>query len=55
MISGDFGPSRIWLRMSLARATGREEKASMFHDTRERLCVPSIFRDVREGLCATWL
>ena len=42
MISGDFGPSRIWPRMSLAREMAREEKASMFHD-------------VRESLCATWL
>ena len=25
--------------MSLARETGREEKASMFHDTRESPCV----------------
>ena len=42
--------------MSLARETGREEKASMFHDTRESLCVQkvSMFRDVRESLCVTW-
>ena len=39
MISGDFGASRIWPRMSLARETGREEKASTFHDVRESLCV----------------
>ena len=42
MISGDFGPSRIWQRMSLARETAREEKASTFHD-------------IRENLCATWV
>jgi hypothetical protein len=41
--------------MSLARETGREEKASMFHDMRESLCVSSMFRDVREMLCVTWL
>jgi hypothetical protein len=43
--------------MSLARETGREEKASMFHDMRESLCVQkvSMFRDVRESLCVTWL
>jgi len=37
IISGDFGPSssRIWLRMSLARETGREEKASMFQVIRD--------------------
>ena len=52
IISGDFGPLRIWSRMSLARATGCEEKASMFHDTRERPCAQeaSMFRDMREGL-----
>jgi len=45
MISGDFGPSRIWPRMSLARETARDEKASMFHDMRESLCVtwPCVF------------
>src|SRR5258708_7611434 len=55
MISGDFGPLRIWSRMSLARTTGREEKASMFHDTRERGCVQGawMFDEVRVGLCAT--
>src|SRR5258706_5154190 len=42
MRSGVFGPSRIWLRMSLVRETGCEEKASMFHD-------------MRESLCGTWL
>ena len=39
MISGDFGPFRICLKMSLAREMGREEKASMFHDMRESFCV----------------
>jgi uncharacterized protein YcbX len=39
MISGDFSPSRIWPRMSLAREMAREEKASMFHDMRENLWV----------------
>jgi hypothetical protein len=41
----------------MMRATGREEAASMFHDTRERGCVQeaSMFGDVREGLHATWL
>jgi hypothetical protein len=39
MISGYFGPSRIWLRMSLAREMAREEEASIFHDMRESLCV----------------
>lgn len=53
MISGDFGPSRIWLRMSLAREMGREEKASMFHDVRESLWL-CAFLDVGESfwLCA---
>jgi len=37
--------------MSLARETGREEKASIFHDMRER----SMFGEVRESLCVTWL
>ena len=57
MISGDFGPSRIRSRMSLARETGREEKASIFHDMREKLWVKrvSMFRDVRESFCVTWL
>jgi hypothetical protein len=32
MISEDLCPSRIWLRRCLARATGLEERASMFHD-----------------------
>ena len=43
--------------MSLARETGREEKAPMFHDMRESLCVQkvSMFRDVRKSLCVTWL
>ena len=56
-MSGDFGPSRIWPRMSVARETGREEKASMFHDMRESLCAQkvSMFGDVRESLCITWL
>ena len=35
-MSEDFGPSRIWPRMSLAREMGREEKASMFHVMREK-------------------
>jgi uncharacterized protein YcbX len=39
MISGDFGPSRILPRMSLAREMACEEKASMFHGVRENLCV----------------
>src|SRR5690606_5564654 len=34
-ISGDSGASRMLLRISLARTTGRGEKALMFHDTRE--------------------
>jgi hypothetical protein len=53
MISGGFGPLRIWSRMSLARETGREEKASMFYDMRESLCIQKVstFRDVRESLC----
>jgi hypothetical protein len=56
MISGDFGPSRIWPRMSLACEMGHEEKALMFHDMRERLCVQvSMFGEVRESLCVTWL
>lgn len=33
---GAPGASRMRLRMSLARAMGRGERASMFHDTRER-------------------
>ena len=45
--------------MSLARETGREEKASMFHDVRESLRVQGVsmfrFRDVRESPCVTWL
>ena len=42
--------------MSLAREMGREEKASMFHDRRESLCVQvSMFRDVRESFCVTWV
>jgi len=43
--------------MSFARETGREEKASMFHDMRESLCVQkvSMFGDARESLCVTWL
>jgi hypothetical protein len=41
-MSGDFKPSRIWLRMSLVRETEHKEKASMFHDR-------------RESVCATWL
>ena len=45
--------------MSLARETGREEKASMFHDVRESLCVQGVsmfrFRDMRESPCVTWL
>ena len=43
--------------MSLARETGREEKASMFHDTIESLCARevSMFRGVGKSLCATWL
>jgi len=41
--------------MSLVRETGREEKASIFHDTRESLPDVSMFRDVGEGLCASWL
>lgn len=41
----------------MARETGREEKASMFHDTRESLCVEEVlmFCDVRECLWVTWL
>jgi hypothetical protein len=56
-ISGDFDSSRIWLRMSLARETGRGEKASMFHDMRESPCVQevSMLRNVGENLCVTWL
>ena len=57
-ISGDFASSRIWLRMSFARETGRGEKASMFHDIRESFCVQrvSMLRNVREiCLCVTWL
>ena len=43
--------------MSLAREMGREEKASMFHDMRESLCVRKVStcRDVGESLCVTWL
>jgi hypothetical protein len=37
MTSGQFGPSRIPPRVSLARETAREEKASMFRDVRESL------------------
>ena len=57
MISGGFGPSRIWSRISLARETGREEKASIFHDMREKLWVKrvSMFRDVRESFWVTRL
>lgn len=49
------------MRMSLARAMGREEKASMFHDTRESvgLEMVSTLRGVREAgvrerLWVTW-
>ena len=45
--------------MSLARETGREEKASMFHDMRESFCVRKVsmfrFRDARDNPCVTWL
>jgi hypothetical protein len=41
-VRGLFGPpSRMWLRSE--REAGREEKAPMFHDTRESVCV-----------CVTW-
>ena len=39
--------------MSLARATGREEKASMFHDMRESF--GSLLGEVREDSCVSWL
>jgi hypothetical protein len=57
MTSGDFGPSRIWLRMSLAHETGHKEKASMFHDMRESFCIQKVlmFCDVRESLWVTWV
>ena len=45
IISGDFGPSRIWPRMSLAREMAREEKASMFQDVRESLCMTWFLED----------
>ena len=47
-MSGYLDPSRIPLRSSLARATGREEKASMF-------CVMREKRDVSANCCIAWL
>ena len=45
MISEDLCSSRIWLRTCLARETGREERASIFHDV--------IVRGL--GICVTCL
>ena len=41
----------------MARETGREEKASMFHDMRESLCVEKVsaFRDARESFWGIWI
>ena len=39
--------------MSLARETGRGEKASMFHDMRESFCVQKV--SMLRNLCVTWL
>jgi len=47
-MSGRLAFSRIPPRMSLARATGREEKASKFHVMRER-------SGTRASCCDTWL
>lgn len=48
-MSGDFGGSRMWVNMRLAREMGRGEKASRFHDVRERVGVLGVLVFDEEG------
>ena len=41
MMSGDLGPSRIWLRMSPERAADLDEGDWIFQVVRESVCLPT--------------